>query len=1001
MKRKMISVLFAVVLVLSFSLMSTVPVAADAAITIYVPDDYPTIQEAIIAASPGDTISVAAGTYTENVDVNKQVTIIGTGEADTIVTAADWEDHVFEVTADGVSISALTATGANRDSYNYRDKSGIFVNASGCTISSVTAEDNNIGIYLKDSQGSTVTSCTVTNNIKGGIWLEDSHGNIISGNDASSNVADDSTWASTQSWAGLGIYLDSSSNNQLTGNTANWNKGGSQYSGIGIYLDKCPTELGEYIDGNLEITYFSPNVLTDNTANENEGLGDYEYSGVGILLGQSGGTSDNKALLSGNTANGNTYAGTTREKSGSGVVLYQTPYADVIDNTVTGNQQNGYYSEGAIGNYVHDNVVTGNTATENKYGLYLCNDSSNYSNNTITGNTDTGIYGEAYGGMKLTGTVLRANNISGNTLLGASFTSWSVDDNLDARENWWGDPTGPSHASNPVGNGGIISDGVKYGPWYIDAARTTLTPAHNVTKETYHHSIQAGIDAADPAGGDTITVAAGTYNENVVIDKTLTLEGANTGIPATGARGPESIIDAQLADYGVFIIGETTTATLDGFTVRNYEVGGILAGAFSPPEDDPFVVHILNNVVEEPSSLEDAHNNNIQVGDGTTGTIIGNEVSGALLESEDWSGSGIIVAGSSNVLVSNNYVHNCEGGIQITGYLEYRDAPAEDNVIEYNLVEDNESGIVPQMYSMGTIIRYNDVLNNDEGIAVMAIDYSWEHSTPSGTEIYFNNIVGNEYGVKSGLWGSDTGEVLAEEVNATNNWWGHASGPIPPGTYVSYGDKVSDAVLYNPWLLDEVTAGVPPTTYDRTLALKDGWTLISVDKAVADSAWVGTEPLAKELEETISALKYDLVPAIGELAFDSATTSDLEPLTSIYVKTNGGGGVGFNYEEEGPAFYCKDLEAGWNLIGIPSIEAGTPRDVLSPLRYVTVGTQQIVGLTTLVGQGDYNQFSDSFYFATLTDNDWDALAELELFGGYWADGYWAYMEAADTFEVIP
>jgi len=36
--------------------------------TIYVPDDYPTIQGAVNAANSGDTIIVRDGTYTENVE---------------------------------------------------------------------------------------------------------------------------------------------------------------------------------------------------------------------------------------------------------------------------------------------------------------------------------------------------------------------------------------------------------------------------------------------------------------------------------------------------------------------------------------------------------------------------------------------------------------------------------------------------------------------------------------------------------------------------------------------------------------------------------------------------------------------------------------------------------------------------------------------------------------------------------------------------------------------
>lgn len=46
------------------------------------------------------------------------------------------------------------------------------------------------------------------------------------------------------------------------------------------------------------------------------------------------------------------------------------------------------------------------------------------------------------------------------------------------------------------------------------------------------------------------------------------------------------------------------------------------------------------------------------------------------------------------------------------------------------------------------------------------------------------------------------------EVNATDNWWGNASGPYhsttnPNGT----GNAVSDNVLYEPWLTEPVPEG--------------------------------------------------------------------------------------------------------------------------------------------------------------------------------------------------
>ena len=64
---------FVLTLVLLAGLFGVVPVSPVYAATLIVPDNYSTIQAAINAASPGDTISVRPGTYAENLTLSKSV----------------------------------------------------------------------------------------------------------------------------------------------------------------------------------------------------------------------------------------------------------------------------------------------------------------------------------------------------------------------------------------------------------------------------------------------------------------------------------------------------------------------------------------------------------------------------------------------------------------------------------------------------------------------------------------------------------------------------------------------------------------------------------------------------------------------------------------------------------------------------------------------------------------------------------------------------------------
>ena len=64
---------------------------------ITVPTDFPTIQAAINASNPGDTIKVLPGTYTEQITISKSLTIIGSGAKSTIIEAPPLEELELNV----------------------------------------------------------------------------------------------------------------------------------------------------------------------------------------------------------------------------------------------------------------------------------------------------------------------------------------------------------------------------------------------------------------------------------------------------------------------------------------------------------------------------------------------------------------------------------------------------------------------------------------------------------------------------------------------------------------------------------------------------------------------------------------------------------------------------------------------------------------------------------------------------------------------------------------
>lgn len=129
--------------------------------TIIVPDDYPTIQEAINNANDGDTIFVRAGTYFENVVVNKSVSLVGENLENTIIDGQRINTVIRIESVSYVTITNFTVK--NGAGFNGRAYAGISVyNSSHVNIINNIISNNTVGINCDGVRGTHITSSHIT-----------------------------------------------------------------------------------------------------------------------------------------------------------------------------------------------------------------------------------------------------------------------------------------------------------------------------------------------------------------------------------------------------------------------------------------------------------------------------------------------------------------------------------------------------------------------------------------------------------------------------------------------------------------------------------------------------------------------------------------------------------------------------------------------------------------------------------------------------------------------
>lgn len=287
------NIVIILLVLLAFFVMAS---AQSRAKTISVPADYGSIQEAINHSAKGDTIIVDSGTYTENVIIDRAVTVTGRDTGQGLPVVDGRGNNGITIKVGSVTLQGFQVINANygilvrcdfQNSASYNNVIGNTISQSSygliadgyVNVVGNTANDNKYTGIKVATSGADVTGNTANDNGDNGFFIHGCFNVNIAGNTANDNHL-------------YGILLAGPDvkDNLVTGNTANRNQ-----NGIGV--SEC-----------TNVT------LKSNTANSNKFAGIY-------LLGDA-----RNNVVSGNTANNNVYVG---------ICLDNTE--NVMDNTIKGN----------------------------------------------------------------------------------------------------------------------------------------------------------------------------------------------------------------------------------------------------------------------------------------------------------------------------------------------------------------------------------------------------------------------------------------------------------------------------------------------------------------------------------------------------------------------------------------------------------------------------------------------------------------------------------------
>lgn len=601
---------------------------------------YPTIQSAIDAAETlaGNEIRVSAGIYPENVLVNKGVLIVGADSANVIIDkgAANFGaagGAGFRLAADGITLSKMKVQNFNNGIETETATTGVTIdemnlnmNYSNGFFGKRSATDLTIRNSNLNANGVTPGGAQTGSYMRG--FMFEAQANAV----ITKLVITNSNFKSN----GL-VGIDISSLIPVNGIDINANR----------VWDNFDSQIGVSL-GNNSLTGEPVSISTNNLRVSGSARFGIEVKNP---LGNGTASGSGSIVVASNTIAvvNQTPGGTARDLAAIAVMRRKGGYASI------NNQPQGVR---VIGNIISDFQ---NPGAGDAFGIVLGGTGHYVANNTIT-NTNYSIQ------LQKGNEKFNSDNDSGN----------------NTNEYFERDNSGDVCVE--IGANSI--DGISGVPRIVTGASATSTtlPVTRVSNLTLAGSskfctIQQAINFTATTTGHVLDALAGDYPENVVVNKSVTLQGPNNAVSGSGLRAAEAVIIPGLDDVsgGTLVRIEANNVNIKGLAIDGsntaFAPNIIINGAQTHAAygitafGEITGLNVSNNIIKNISK----HGIDLNANNGSTQN---NEINGNLFDNiprfsasgSGFYGRGILLANNFYASVKNNKFTRVERGIQTNNF---------------------------------------------------------------------------------------------------------------------------------------------------------------------------------------------------------------------------------------------------------------------------------------------------------------------------------------------